>query len=455
MEFHSERELEAKRAEKRQAREQILNEAKRKYDIEEKKAAAAKARGEDKWLLPELSDNLSRQAKKMKKKMKKLKKEKHSKRDKKAKKSKKNSKSDSSESEEEEMWVEKTKSKQDVTLADKTADSNDTATAVVKGPKLQRDDWMSLDSASIPTISRLRKGRESLDEPGAHEKELNPYWKSGSRQGLPEENKSADSLPKHSLPFLKKAYSRCEQLAAETGQSMESIAEERYGSLENLEVMIMEAEREEELLKNTASNTRSTERSRSRSTNRRHRRSRSRSNSRRHRRSRSRSNSRRHRRSRSRSSSRRHRRSRSRSSSRRHRRSRSRSNSRRHIRSRNAVRSQTTAKPPVDSSPSSSSSSEASSGESDAEDTSMAAPLTDDEMNALGAKILRAELMGNDEMVTELKLKLENARKARTSGVKTHKESEKVVILSTRISLVTYVLLNHWTKMPPLEGPKT
>jgi len=33
---------------------------------------------------------------------------------------------------EEEMWVEKTKSKQDVTLADKTADSNDTATAVVK-----------------------------------------------------------------------------------------------------------------------------------------------------------------------------------------------------------------------------------------------------------------------------------------------------------------------------------
>jgi len=56
------------------------------------------------------------------------------------------------------------------------------------------------------------------------------------------------------------------------------------------------------------------------------------------------------------------------------------------------------------------------------------APLTDDEMNALGAKILRAELMGNDEMVTELKLKLENARKARTSGVKTHKESEKVTI---------------------------
>jgi len=58
---------------------------------------------------------------------------------------------------------------------------------------------MSLDSASIPTISRLElrekikqdklqyadleKEEKVLDEPGAHEKELNPYWKSGSRQG--------------------------------------------------------------------------------------------------------------------------------------------------------------------------------------------------------------------------------------------------------------------------------
>ena len=44
--------------------------------------------------------------------------------------------------------------------------------------------------------------------------------------------------------------------------------------------------------------------------------------------------------------------------------------------------------------------------------------LTDDEMNALGAKILKAELMGNEEMAAELKQKLESARQARAAGVK-------------------------------------
>ena len=54
--------------------------------------------------------------------------------------------------------------------------------------------------------------------------------------------------------------------------------------------------------------------------------------------------------------------------------------------------------------------------------------LTDDEMNAMGAKILKAEITGNDELAQQLKQKLEEARKAREAGVKTviHEEQEKV-----------------------------
>ena len=54
--------------------------------------------------------------------------------------------------------------------------------------------------------------------------------------------------------------------------------------------------------------------------------------------------------------------------------------------------------------------------------------LTDDEMNAMGAKILKAEMMGNDELAEQLKQKLEQARKAREAGVKSviHEEKEKV-----------------------------
>mgnify|MGYP001798089145 FL=1 len=54
--------------------------------------------------------------------------------------------------------------------------------------------------------------------------------------------------------------------------------------------------------------------------------------------------------------------------------------------------------------------------------------MTDDEMNAMGAKILKAEIMGNDELAEQLKQKLEEARKAREAGVKPviREEQEKV-----------------------------
>lgn len=72
--------------------------------------------------------------------------------------------------------------------------------------------------------------------------------------------------------------------------------------------------------------------------------------------------------------------------------------------------------------------------------------LTDQQMNELGAKLVKAEIMGNDELAQELKEKLDKARKFRTehksevlaksfdrraAGAKSKKEKEDAVVLST------------------------
>lgn len=46
--------------------------------------------------------------------------------------------------------------------------------------------------------------------------------------------------------------------------------------------------------------------------------------------------------------------------------------------------------------------------------------LTDQQMNELGAKILKAEITGNDKMINELRKKLERARQFRTSSERHH-----------------------------------
>lgn len=68
------------------------------------------------------------------------------------------------------------------------------------GPSVQRDDWMMMDSSLLPTVSRdelrekikqdklqyadVPKQPDVTDEPGQHDKELNPYWKSGEKTGM-------------------------------------------------------------------------------------------------------------------------------------------------------------------------------------------------------------------------------------------------------------------------------
>lgn len=128
-----------------------------------------------------------------------------------------------------------------------------------------RDSWMNIEDV-IPTISakeykaqrRADKGGatgqkertlRTIDQPGQHERELNPFWKAGGT-GLPEldEHKPAEpALAKSTvgdggLKWLRRAHQRIREQAAEEGRSVEEVASERYGSLEKLESLIAEAE---------------------------------------------------------------------------------------------------------------------------------------------------------------------------------------------------------------------
>lgn len=130
---------------------------------------------------------------------------------------------------------------------------------------VQRDAWMNFEDV-IPTISakdhraqrrgertggsrQREKALRTIDQPGQHERELNPYWKEGGI-GLPKEDEAKPAEPTLAtsavgdggLKWLKRAYQRIREQAADEGRSVEEIAAERYGSLEKLESMIAEAE---------------------------------------------------------------------------------------------------------------------------------------------------------------------------------------------------------------------
>lgn len=68
---------------------------------------------------------------------------------------------------------------------------------------------------------------------GQHVNELNPYWKDGGT-GLPEENVAPKTKPSQTigdggLSYLRKAFIRAKEQAAESGRSLEDIISERWG----------------------------------------------------------------------------------------------------------------------------------------------------------------------------------------------------------------------------------
>ncbi|KAL1438290.1 hypothetical protein MTO96_048365 [Rhipicephalus appendiculatus] len=182
-------------------------------------------------------------------------KQKHKKRSSKAKKASSGSDSSSSNGSSDE-WAEAPKARSTEEFG-RSADHTSKA--------VQRDAWMNFEDV-IPTISakdhraqrrgeraggsgQREKTLRTVYEPGQHERELNPYWKEGGI-GLPKEDEAkpaeptlvASAVGDGGLRWLKRAYQRIREQAADEGRPLEEVAAERYGSLEKLESMIAEAE---------------------------------------------------------------------------------------------------------------------------------------------------------------------------------------------------------------------
>ncbi|CAG0879170.1 unnamed protein product [Darwinula stevensoni] len=89
--------------------------------------------------------------------------------------------------------------------------------------------------------------RNILEKPGQHTRELNPYWKDGGT-GLPKEEKQAKRQnPVHGVgdngvSWIRRAYQRAVQQAQEEGVPLEEIARRRWGSLEKLEELLARAD---------------------------------------------------------------------------------------------------------------------------------------------------------------------------------------------------------------------
>lgn len=256
--FVSANDLEAeriKRKEKRTAaREQILKDAKEEFMKKRKQEELRVERGEDKWVAPGISERLSLKSKKKKKKDKKHKQHHHSPGD-----DKKDSKNES----DEEQWIARDEVPSEAPTNMETTPTTATTTATESEP-LKRQDWMTVPlGPSLGASQRLteiedmatrererrreeREERNYLDKPGQHPLELNPYWKTG--QGLPGEEEEEEEGSKKSQysnsgrSWLLRSYKRALERVEEDGVSLEEVAVERWGSLDKLYSLLRDAD---------------------------------------------------------------------------------------------------------------------------------------------------------------------------------------------------------------------
>ena len=186
--------------------------------------------------------------KKQKKEKKKHKKHKHSKR------SHKSDSNEESSHSEEECWAES----EQVSNITATSESDIMEVDTTASSSLQRDSWMEMPTLSAITgqttsqadirKEKERKKREEAEKaqqrPGEHVRELNPFWKDGGK-GLPkEENAEVKSKPiagDGGKSWLRRAYKRAVEQATEEGRSLEEVAAERWGSLERIHSMLTSA----------------------------------------------------------------------------------------------------------------------------------------------------------------------------------------------------------------------
>ncbi|CAB3983425.1 CWF19 2 [Paramuricea clavata] len=115
----------------------------------------------------------------------------------------------------------------------------------------QRDSWMlfPIPSETKSKVNPAAEIKESETEDkdikssstplelGQHPRELNPYWKKGG-SGLPSERTTAKvDTSGGKRAWFKRAYERAKQQAEDEGRSLEDVATERWGSLEKLKAL--------------------------------------------------------------------------------------------------------------------------------------------------------------------------------------------------------------------------
>ncbi|KAG7226012.1 hypothetical protein INR49_018622 [Caranx melampygus] len=267
--FESASSIDQRKENKRKARQEVLEKAKQQYDREERRKELKRQRGEDTWMLPEINQRLQQleeegSVKTKKKKEKKSKKKKEKK--KKVKKEKKTveaggGSSDSSEDSEDE-WIEaqsQTQAAKPWQVSDKSKPS-ESESSVDSVQNVQRDEWMSFDFLALKTSStaerRAEKERQkeeerakaqAIEQAGLHKLELNPYWKDGGT-GLPPEEMAGTAAKKGpvvndgGLSWLRKNYQRMKEQAEREQRNLSDVVAERYGSMEEFQQRLAEAE---------------------------------------------------------------------------------------------------------------------------------------------------------------------------------------------------------------------
>uniref|UniRef100_A0A1A8CUX5 CWF19-like 2, cell cycle control n=1 Tax=Nothobranchius kadleci TaxID=1051664 RepID=A0A1A8CUX5_NOTKA len=260
--FESSSSIDEKKEKKRQSREEVLEKAKQQYEKEERRKELKRLRGEDTWILPEVNQRLQQIEEEGSGKSKKKKEKKSKKKKKKAKKEKvaevARGSSDSSQESEEE-WVEAQPQKRSkpwqVTEQSKTSESSSSP-----AQNVQRDEWMTFDFLAMRTTSTAERRAEkdqqkeaerakaqAIEQAGLHKLELNPYWKDGGTGLPPEENvqtavKKGPVVNDGGLSWLRKNYQRMKEQAEREQRSLSDVVAERYGSMEEFQKRLAEAE---------------------------------------------------------------------------------------------------------------------------------------------------------------------------------------------------------------------
>ena len=260
----------SERVEINSAREKVLEDA----EIRAKKIARRKEK-EDSWMLPDLENDLTTNSKKQHKhsKHKKEKKKKHKKDHKSSKHKKhKKSKTSSSSSSTEDEWVEqKPFNKKDKGEISKVQSGPD-------GPSetnLTRDTWMNIESLVDSSVKNkdVRGNRENIKAEERKTKENLALLEQNKREinssvvhvegGKLKENDTAIKESKNTATaqigdggasWLRRAFQRAKEQAQREGVSIDEIAEKRWGSLANFEQMLAKAEGRTHVIKDNKAN---------------------------------------------------------------------------------------------------------------------------------------------------------------------------------------------------------